>query len=164
MEHELTHINEKGEVCMVNVSSKPVIKRVAKANGFLCAQKSTIDAIMSGELPKGEPISVARIAGIQAAKLTSTLVPLCHTIPIEHADIAFNRSSDTRVEVIATMTTHSKTGIEMEALNAVSISLINLWDMAKAIDSSMAIEDISIVSKEKFNSSITDCANKVANK
>ena len=150
MKNELTHINKKGEVCMVDVSAKPVIKRIAVAHGFLSAQAGTIDAIMTGELPKGEALSVARIAGIQAAKLTSTLVPLCHAIPIEHADIEFVRQSKTQLEVIATMTTHSKTGIEMEALSAVSIALVNLFDMTKAIDQSMSLGGIEIVSKEKF--------------
>lgn len=136
---------------MVDVSHKPILKRVASAHGFLRAQPTTVDAIMNHELPKGEAFSASRIAGIQAAKLTSTLIPLCHTIPIEHAEVKFERNSDTRVEVISTLTTHSKTGIEMEALTAVSIALINLWDMTKAIDQTMSIEDIALLHKTKSN-------------
>jgi cyclic pyranopterin phosphate synthase len=149
MHEQLTHIDKDGNAHMVNVSAKPTMKRTAIAQGFFCAKENTIDAIISGNLPKGEPFAVARIAGIQAAKQCSTLIPLCHPLPIEHIDITFDRIGVAQIQITSSVTFTGKTGIEMEALTAVSVSALALWDMAKAIDTDILIERISLLEKKK---------------
>jgi cyclic pyranopterin monophosphate synthase len=151
MTERLTHLDAKGRANMVDVSMKPSLRRTAIAEGFFVAQKKTIDAIMQGDLPKGEGLAVARIAGIQGAKKCDSLIPLCHPLPLEFAEVSFERVNDTRLRIQATTIVHGRTGIEMEALTAVSIAALTLWDMTKAIDSNLGIEGISLVEKRKEN-------------
>ena len=149
MHESLTHIDDKGQVSMVDVSSKEPLHRTALARGYFIANSDTLDAIINNELPKGEGLAVARIAGIQAAKQCSTLIPLCHPLQLEFVDIVFERVSPNRLEITATTIAHGRTGVEMESLTAVSVAALALWDMAKAIDSALTIENISLIEKLK---------------
>lgn len=149
MTNRLTHIDEKGRASMVDVSMKPVLCRTAIAEGFFVASESTLDALMEGTLPKGEGLAVARIAGIQAAKMCDALIPLCHTLPLEYATVVFERVNKSRLRITATTIVHGRTGIEMEALTAVSIAALTLWDMTKAIDKNLTVEGIRLIEKKK---------------
>ena len=133
---------------MVDVSDKPVTHRVAVAEGYLTMTQQTLTAVQSGDLPKGDVLGTARIAGIMAAKQTSNLIPLCHPLPIKQVDISIEADYDRpgyRIE--AMVKTAGQTGVEMEALTAVSITALTLYDMAKALQKSMQIEDIRLLSK-----------------
>ena len=134
---------------MVDVGDKPPMKREAVAEGFLIAAPATLDRLMKGDLPKGEALSVARIAGIAAAKRCDAMIPLCHTLPLDAVQVDFERVRKDRVRITATARITAKTGVEMEALVAVSIAALTLYDMTKAIDKSMRIEGIRLVSKTK---------------
>ena len=149
MSDELTHIDEQGRARMVDVGDKPPMRRIAIAEGFFCAAAETLDRLMAGDLPKGEALSVARIAGIQAAKRCDALIPLCHTLPLDCVSVDFDRAEPERLRVEATATITAKTGVEMEALTAVSIAALTLYDMTKAIDRKLRIEGIRLVKKEK---------------
>ena len=149
MSDQLTPMDDKGRASMVDVSMKPTMRRTAIASGYFVAQKSTLDAIMQGELPKGEALAVARIAGIQAAKQCDSLIPLCHPLPLEFAEVVFERTEESKLKIIATTRIHGRTGIEMEALTAVSVAALTLVDMTKAIDKELIIEGIRVESKLK---------------
>ena len=157
MHNQLTHIDDKGQASMVDVSAKPLVKRTAIATGFFIAKKETLDAVMNGNLPKGEAIAVARIAGIQAAKSCGSLIPMCHPLPIEFVGVYFERNLPEKLQITATATITARTGIEMEVLTAVSIAALTLWDMTKAIDKDLRIEGITLIQKTKgsVSSSIT---------
>ena len=150
---ELTHIDDQGRAHMVDVSAKPIVRRLARAEAMYCASVRTIDVLLTParaqELPKGEALAVARVAGIQAAKRTGELIPLCHPLPIDHAEIAFERAGEDRIRVTASVTTTARTGVEMEALTAATIAAMTLYDMTKAIDSEMRIEGVRLVEKVK---------------
>lgn len=146
---ELSHIDDQGRATMVDVGEKPPMRRRAIAEGFFVAAAQTIDKLMAGDLPKGEALAVARIAGINAAKRTDELIPLCHTLPLDHTSVEFERKADQRVRVTATASITGKTGVEMEALVAVSVACLTLYDMTKAIDKDLRIEDIRLVEKTK---------------
>ena len=147
--NSLTHINELGQASMVDVSAKKILNRKAIAQGDFVAQENTLDVLLQGELPKGEGLAVARIAGIQAGKQCSQLIPLCHPLLINCIDVSFDRISKERLQIRAAVTVQSKTGVEMEALTAVSVAALTLWDMTKAIDSNLSIENIKLVEKLK---------------
>ena len=149
MSGELTHLDEHGRASMVDVGSKPPMRREAIAEGFFCAAAETLDKIEAGDMPKGEALAVARIAGIQAAKRCESLIPLCHQLPLDSVAIDFSRTDPQRIKVTATVSTTAKTGVEMEALTAVSIAALTLWDMTKAVDRKLRIEGITLVSKQK---------------
>jgi len=149
MADKLTHIDANGQATMVDVSHKPPMRRVAVAAGDFIAASATLDRLLAGDLPKGEALAVARIAGIQAAKQTDRLIPLCHSLPLEHAGVAFERVAPTVLRVTATATITSRTGVEMEALTAVSVACLTLYDMCKAIDKQLRIDNISLLSKTK---------------
>lgn len=151
----LTHLDARGKARMVDVGDKPIVKREAVAEGFLIAAKSTLDRLMrkgGADLPKGDALAVARIAGIAAAKRCDELIPLCHTLPLESVNVDFERvggPAKDRVRIIATARITAKTGVEMEALTAVCVAALTLYDMTKAIDKSMRIEGVRLVSKTK---------------
>ena len=145
----LTHIDEQGQVSMVDVSNKDVLNRKSIAQGLFVAKVKTLDALVRGDLPKGEGLAVARIAGIQAAKQCSNLIPLCHPLSIDCVDISFNRITSGKLQITATVSIQDRTGVEMEALTAVSVAALTLWDMAKAIDDDLAIEQITLIEKVK---------------
>lgn len=147
----LTHVDAKGAARMVDVGDKPVVRREAVAEGFLVAAPATLDRLMKGDLPKGEALSTARIAGIAAAKKCDELIPLCHTLPLDSVNVDFERVTGRRdrVRIVTTARIAGKTGVEMEALVAVSIAALTLYDMTKAIDKAMRIEGIRLVRKSK---------------
>tara|TARA_B100000963_G_scaffold65206_1_gene53392 strand:+ start:1222 stop:1689 length:468 start_codon:yes stop_codon:yes gene_type:complete len=148
---ELTHINDDGEASMVDVGDKDIISRVAIASGFIRLKGSTLDLIYGQKIKKGDVLTVAKIAGISAAKKTAEMIPLCHQIPISHVSVDFTREED-GITIEAKVKTHAKTGVEMEALSAVSNTALTLYDMCKAVDKDMQIERIRLDSKEKGES------------
>ena len=131
---------------MVDVGEKGVTLRTAVASGFVRMAATTIEAIREHRTPKGDPFEVARLAGIMAAKRTSELIPLCHNLPLNHADVQLELRAD-GVAIVATATTEGKTGVEMEALSAASVAALTIYDMCKAIDKAMVITDIRLESK-----------------
>jgi cyclic pyranopterin monophosphate synthase len=146
---KLTHIDERGQASMVNVGSKEPMHRTAIAEGFFIAAKATLDQIEADQLPKGEALAVARIAGIQAAKRCDELIPLCHTLPLDAVSVNFERTKPDRLRIVASAMTTAKTGVEMEALTAVTIAALTLYDMAKAADRELRIDGIRLVEKTK---------------
>jgi len=149
MTDELTHIDKQGNARMVDVGSKPPMRRTAVAEGFFCAARNTLDLLEAGDLPKGEALAVARVAAIQAAKKCDELIPLCHTLPLDVVRVDFERAEPDRLRIVATVATTARTGVEMEALTAVSIAALTLWDMTKAVDKDLRVDGIRLVSKEK---------------
>jgi cyclic pyranopterin phosphate synthase len=143
---ELTHADEEGRARMVDVGDKPVTARTAVASGLVRVARATIEAIRKHQTPKGDPLEVARIAGIMAAKRTAELIPLCHPLPMNHADVQVE-VTDEGLAITATARTDGRTGVEMEALTAVSVAALTLYDMCKAIDKDMTITDIRLESK-----------------
>jgi cyclic pyranopterin phosphate synthase len=146
----LTHVDGVGEARMVDVSAKPVVLREACASGEIRMQRATLSLIRSNRIAKGNVLATARLAGIQAAKRTGELIPLCHPLPITHCDVSFEipKSRD-RICIRATARIASQTGVEMEALTAVSVAALTLYDMCKAVDKSMVIGSVRLVSKTK---------------
>ncbi len=145
---ELSHINAKGEASMVDVAGKAVTERVAVAEGFVVMERGTLRLIAEGDAPKGDVLAAARIAGIMAAKRTSDLIPLCHPLALTKVQVDFELSPavpGVRIEAMAKAL--GQTGVEMEALTAVSVSCLTLYDMLKARDKGMRIEGIRLVSK-----------------
>lgn len=145
---DLTHLDGEGRAHMVDVSAKPATERRAVARGAIRLAPETIRLLREDALPKGEALAVARIAGIMAAKKTSELIPLCHPLPITNAKVAFD-VQDERVEIEAEVSVVGPTGVEMEALTAVAVAGLTVYDMAKAIDKSMVISDVRLVEKTK---------------
>jgi len=133
---------------MVNVASKPDQQRRAVAEGCVHCSNATISLLRKQALPKGDVLTVAKIAGIQAAKATSALIPLCHPLPLHHIDVQFKIKS-AAVEIRAEAVTTGKTGVEMEALTAVSVAALAIYDMCKAVDKTMSIDAIRVVEKIK---------------
>jgi cyclic pyranopterin phosphate synthase len=147
---ELTHIDAEGEARMVDVSAKPVQDREAMAWGEIRLSAATLDAIESGDTAKGNVLATARLAGIMAAKKTAELIPLCHPLPITHAEVDFEiPASRDRIVISASARISAKTGVEMEALTAVSTAALTIYDMCKAIDKAMVISEICVASKTK---------------
>lgn len=147
---KLSHIREDGSAAMVDVSDKPSISREATAQGFIELNAATCAAISDGEMPKGDVLAVARIAGIQAAKQTPLLIPLCHQLPLSKVAVDFEMKEG-GIEIRATVKTTSQTGVEMEALTAVSVTALTIYDMCKAIDKKMVIGPITLLEKHKAN-------------
>jgi cyclic pyranopterin phosphate synthase len=148
MTARLSHLNEKGEARMVDVSAKEVTSRTAIAEGFVAMAPTTLDLILAGKTPKGDVLATARIAGIMAAKRTAELIPLCHSLPLTEVTVAFQPSRDPcGLRVEATAKVDAKTGVEMEALTAVSIACLTLYDMVKAVDRAMSFSGIRLVEK-----------------
>jgi cyclic pyranopterin monophosphate synthase len=143
---KLSHINERGEAHMVDVSDKDVTSRSATAHGRVTAKPETIAIITSGTAKKGDVLATARIAGIMAAKKTSDLIPLCHPLMISKVTVDFTLA-ETHIDVEATVKVEGKTGVEMEALTACSICCLTIYDMLKAVDRAMTITDIRLVEK-----------------
>ncbi len=142
----LTHLDETGAAHMVDVSGKDVTAREAVATGRLRMSNTALNAIRSQSASKGDAVAVARVAGIMAAKRTSELIPLCHPLPINRVAIDFGYEANA-VAVTATVATEGKTGVEMEAMTAVTVALLTLYDMGKALDKAMVIEGVRLISK-----------------
>ncbi len=144
----LTHLDATGAAHMVNVGQKPAQHRRAVATGVLLCQPATIRALRKHALPKGDVLTVAQIAGIQAAKRTAELIPLCHPLALTHVAVEFRVRRD-RIEVTCTAETTAPTGVEMEALTGVSVAALTLYDMCKAVDKTRRIDQIRLLEKTK---------------
>ena len=143
---KITHLNDEGQAHMVDISKKRLTFRKSTASGFVKLKKETIKTIRSNKLPKGDILSIARIAGIMAAKKTSEIIPLCHPIALSSVTIDLN-ITDKGIEVITTVSNQGKTGVEMEALTATSICCLTIYDMTKSLDRSAEISSIKLISK-----------------
>ena len=155
MDTKLTHINENGEAKMVDVGGKDVTQRIATAKGSVVMLPETLQLIMAGNMKKGDVLTVAKIAGIQAAKRTSDLIPLCHPLPVNYIDVSCTPNIATNsVDISATVRVSGKTGVEMEALTAVTVAGLTIYDMAKAVDRGMQISQVRLAYKEGGKSGI----------
>ena len=148
MGNELSHVAEDGTVRMVDISGKPVSRRVALAEGKIALQPETISRIEANRIAKGNVLATARIAAIQAVKRTDELIPLCHALPVHHVEIDFETDDD-GILIRCRVATSAQTGVEMEALTGVSIGALTIYDMCKAIDKSMVISGLRLISKTK---------------
>ena len=146
---ELSHINKEGKANMVDVANKPDQTRIAKATGFIELQPETLKLINENLIKKGDVITIAEIAGIQAAKETSRLIPLCHGLMITKVEVK-GVVEENGIRVNSLVKCLGKTGVEMEALTAVNIAILTIYDMCKAVDKTMVMEKIYLVSKEKI--------------
>jgi cyclic pyranopterin phosphate synthase len=146
MADELSHVSEAGDVRMVDVGGKPWSRRRAVARGSVVMAPETARRL--SELPKGDALVTAQLAGIMAAKRTSELIPLCHPLPLSHIDVSLAVDDD-RVEITAVVETTAQTGVEMEALTAVSMAALTVYDMAKAVDPAMTVTGVTLVEKTK---------------
>jgi cyclic pyranopterin monophosphate synthase len=148
MNDQLTHLDEHGAARMVDVGAKPDTERVAIAGGVVYMQPETLRLIRDGAIKKGDVLTIARIAGIMAAKRTSELIPLCHPLPLTYLDVEMSLDEEANaVQITATARTVGKTGVEMEALTAVSVAALTVYDMAKAVDREMRLSDIRLLEK-----------------
>ena len=145
---KLSHINEEGKAHMVDVGQKPIQKRMAKAKGKILLNEQTLALIKQNEIKKGDVLTVAELAGIQAAKQTPYLIPLCHNLLLTKIQLQAKLLSD-GVEVKSMVSCQGQTGVEMEALTAVSVALLTIYDMCKAVDKSMIMEAIQLIEKTK---------------
>jgi len=143
---ELSHVDDSGEVRMVDVGGKPVSRRRAVARAEVRMAAATARRLR--ELPKGDALTTAQLAGIMAAKRTSELIPLCHPLPLSHVEVTLQVREDS-VEIVASAETAAQTGVEMEALTAASVAALTVYDMAKAIDKAMRITEVALVEKTK---------------
>jgi cyclic pyranopterin phosphate synthase len=150
MSEQLTHVDDSGRARMVDVGGKPDTRRMAIARGQVRMKSETLALIRQNALSKGDALAVARIAGILAAKKTADLIPLCHPLMLTRVSVEFElieAQSDGVVEITATVETTGKTGVEMEALTAVSVAALTIYDMAKAVDRAMRLTDIRLIEK-----------------
>jgi cyclic pyranopterin phosphate synthase len=145
---KLSHVDNRGKARMVDVSAKPVQLREAIARGSISLKRETLVLIAKNKIAKGDVFHTARIAGIQAAKRTAELIPLCHPLNLTHVDVDLQLKSG-RIEIIATARIAAQTGVEMEALTAIAVTALTIYDMCKAVDKSMVIGEIKLVSKTK---------------
>jgi cyclic pyranopterin phosphate synthase len=143
---DLSHVSEAGDVRMVDVGAKPLSRRRAVARGTVTMARETAACLR--ELPKGDALTTAQLAGIMAAKRTAELIPLCHPLPLSRVDVALE-VREAGVEIEAVVETTAQTGVEMEALTAVSVAALTVYDMAKAVDKAMTIGGVSLVEKTK---------------
>jgi cyclic pyranopterin phosphate synthase len=147
---QLSHLTRTGEAHMVDVSAKPIVLREAIACGEIVLQSDTLDLVESNELAKGNVLATARLAGIMAAKRTGDLIPLCHPLPITHCEVSFAiPATRDRVVITASAKIAAQTGVEMEALTAVTVAALTIYDMCKAVDKQMVIRDVRLVKKTK---------------
>jgi cyclic pyranopterin phosphate synthase len=154
---KLTHLDEAGKPRMVDVGEKEATLRKATAEGRLIMQPATLAALLQGRGPKGDPLTIAQIAGIQAAKKTADLIPLCHPLPLSGVDVQLvPDQSIPGIKVVATTRVVARTGVEMEALTAVTVALLTAYDMLKAIDREMRIEGVRLLRKSGGRSSDWD--------
>ena len=148
MDKQLTHLDDTGAASMVDVSDKPVSRREAIAAAFIRLQPETLALIAENQMKKGDVLGVARIAGIGAAKQTQHLIPLCHQLPLSKVAVEFEVEDD-GIRIICTARTTAQTGVEMEALTGASIAALTIYDMCKAVDKTMVIDDLKLLTKSK---------------
>jgi cyclic pyranopterin monophosphate synthase len=151
----LSHTDSSGKASMVDVSAKPSTLRTARAAAFITMQSSTLQLIRDNGLKKGDILAVARVAGIQAAKQTSLLIPLCHSLQLSHVGVEFEFHEPGGIEIFTTATTTAGTGVEMEALTAASVAALTLYDMAKAVDKQMVINAVRLLEKTKGSAGVS---------
>jgi cyclic pyranopterin phosphate synthase len=145
---DLTHVDKAGRVQMVDVGAKPETERMAVAAGEVAMRPETLELIDLGQLAKGDVLNTARLAGVMAAKRTAELIPLCHPIPLTHIDVdLILDKASSRVKIRATVRSRGRTGVEMEALTAVTVAALTVYDMAKAVERTMRIENVRLVEK-----------------
>ena len=148
MSSKLSHIDDRGRARMVDISKKPDTSRIAIAKGEIVMRTETMKFIESGSMVKGDVLSVAQVAGVMAAKRTSDLIPLCHPLPLNQISVEFELDEDLPgIKIVARAKTMGKTGVEMEALTAVAVSALTIYDMAKAVEKTMIIQNIRLVEK-----------------
>ncbi|MGI9240816.1 MAG: cyclic pyranopterin monophosphate synthase MoaC [Verrucomicrobiales bacterium] len=148
MAKRLTHLDESGAASMVDVSDKPISRREAVASAFIRLQSETLELIAENRIKKGDVLGVARIAGIGAAKQTQHLIPLCHQLPLSKVGVEFEVRGD-GILVTCTARTTAQTGVEMEALTGASLAALSIYDMCKAVDKEMVVEDLKLLAKTK---------------
>jgi cyclic pyranopterin monophosphate synthase len=149
MSKQLTHLDDSGQARMVDVSAKMDSVRLAVARGAVTMRPETLQLIIEGNVKKGDVFAVAQLAGIMGAKRTSELIPLCHPLPVNHIDVVCTPNlAESRIEIEATVRVTGKTGVEMEALTAVTVAALTIYDMAKAVDRSMQITAVRLIHKE----------------
>lgn len=144
---KLTHLSKSGDARMVDIANKKATNREAVAEAVVEMSQSTLDLVFQGKVPKGDVLSVARIAGIQAAKKASDLIPLCHPLPLSSVDILFERITPKTLRIQATCKVTDRTGVEMEALTAVSVAGLTIYDMCKGVEKGIQIEKVRLMSK-----------------
>ncbi|ARU63227.1 cyclic pyranopterin monophosphate synthase MoaC [Tumebacillus avium] len=147
MEEKFTHFNEQGRAQMVDVTQKEVTKRTATAFARIEMRRETLTLIREGKMKKGDVLAVAQVAGIMAAKKTSEIIPMCHPLPLTKVDISFEEAGEDALNVYATVATTYVTGVEMEALTAVTAAALTVYDMCKAVDKAMTIQQVSLLEK-----------------
>ena len=148
---QLSHLTRTGEARMVDVSAKPIVLREAIACGEIALQPATLDLVEANAVAKGNVLATARLAGIMAAKRTGELIPLCHPLPITHCEVSFAiPATHDRVVITASAKIAAQTGVEMEALTAVTVAALTIYDMCKAVDKQMVIRDVRLVKKTKL--------------
>lgn len=153
----LTHLDEQGRARMVDVGGKPVTDREAVARGSVLMQRDTLKLIQEGLVKKGDALTIAQLAGIMGAKRTAELIPLCHPLPLNRVDVDLELDeAQSRVNITATATTSGKTGVEMEALTAVTIAALTVYDMCKAVDRGMRIDAVRLIRKRGGQSGDVD--------
>jgi cyclic pyranopterin monophosphate synthase len=148
MSKRLTHVDPAGRIRMADVGAKPATAREAIARGRITISAAALAQIRAGTMKKGDPLETARLAGIMAAKQTSSLIPLCHSLPLSHVDVTLTAVQD-GYQVEAVVRTTAPTGVEMEALTAVAVTALTIYDMVKAVDKAMVIGDIRLIKKTK---------------
>jgi len=151
---KLTHVDDEGKAMMVDISQKFATERVAIASGMVKMQPETLELIRSGEVKKGDVLAVARVAGIMAAKKTAEVIPLCHPLPLTSAQIDFEFVNENMVKITAEVKTTYNTGVEMEALTAVSVAALTIYDMCKAVERAMVIGEIKLEKKSGGQSGV----------
>ena len=145
---DFTHFDEKGNANMVAVSGKDITKRTAVAEGTICVSPEVMDAVLGRKVKKGDVFTVAQVAGIMGTKRTADLIPMCHPLSLTNAKVTFETDEDAgTITAVCTATTEGKTGVEMEALTGVTVALLTVYDMCKAIDKRMEIRDVHLVEK-----------------
>jgi cyclic pyranopterin monophosphate synthase len=160
MSNRLTHLDESGRAKMVAVGHKPESERVAVARGAVVMQPGTLALIVEGSVKKGDVLTVAQLAGVMAAKRTADLIPLCHPLNLTHIDVTCTPNpAESRIDIEATVRVTGQTGVEMEALTAVAVAALTVYDMAKAVDRAMRLTDIRLVAKEGGQSGSYRAAN-----
>jgi cyclic pyranopterin phosphate synthase len=155
MSNQLTHLDDSGRARMVDVGAKPDSERLAIARGAVTMRPETLQLIIEGNIKKGDVFTIAQLAGVMGAKRTSDLIPLCHPLPLNHVAVVCTPNlADSRVEIEATARVTGKTGVEMEALTAVTVAALTIYDMAKAVDKEMQITAVCLVRKEGGRSGV----------
>ena len=145
---QLSHIDQQGDARMVDVGNKKIQRRTARANGLIRMAGHTIQSVKKDQVKKGNVLAVARVAGIQAAKATSSLIPMCHPLPLDSISVDFKYCDD-GILATCSVSCQARTGVEMEALTCVSVALLTIYDMCKAIDKGMVLDQITLISKQK---------------